>query len=122
MANLFKIEVPQLCNPYEHSEILCYLESITRSALYLAGDDQMRLREMVESDDDLSIEEYNPEDVYEKSYDGLIETVGGYNHTITENGLNIPRIQIVVDEEKSRLLKAGSRYLIYKVVLCDGQK
>ena len=118
MKNLFAIEVPLLYNPYDRDEILCNLETLAMCSYYLAGDDQMRLQEMVESELDTTIEAYNPEREYMKSYDALIEIIGGYNFLVRKHNLTEPLIKLVVDEEKTALLKEGSLYLIYKVVLC----
>ena len=120
IENLFAIEVPTLYNPYDRDEILCNLETLAMCGFYLSGDDQMGLRNMIESEIDSTIEAYDPEREYLKSYDELIEIVGGYNFLVCENNLPEPLIMLVVDEEKASLLKKGSQYPIYKVVLSGG--
>ena len=110
MKNLIKFDVPQLFNPYDRDEILCNLEALAMSAYYIAGGSQMAF-------DESFIEAEDPESVYERSCDELVELVGGYNQYISENNLHEPLIALVVDEEKTSLLETGSQYPIYKVVL-----
>ena len=118
MENMLKFEIPQLYNHFERAEILCNLEALAKSALYISGythsgfDEPQVFKLPAEFDD--------PESVYEKSYDELIEIVGGYNFIISENELPEQPIKLVVDEEKTNQIKNGSHYPIYKVVLCDG--
>ena len=120
MENSLKVEMPQLYNPYDQSEILCELETLAMCAFFLAGDDQMGLRDIVEGQDESNIKEYDPKDTYMKSYDELIELIGGYNFYINENNLPEPLIELTIDEGKTALLKDGSKYPIYKVVICGG--
>ena len=114
--DLLKFDMPHLLNPYDRDEILCNLESLALSAYRLSGCDDMGCKETdffsIDNDDD-------PVDVYEQCYDELIEIVGGYNYFISENKLEEPLIQLVVDDEKTSLFEHGSQYPIYKVVLCD---
>ena len=119
MKKPITVEAPKLYNPYERAEILCNLDSLARCAFFLAGDDQMGLRDMVEQEFDSTIEEYDPEGVYFKSHDEMIFLVDSYNLTIKEDSLLEPLIEILVDEEKTGLLKDVDRYPIYKVVLCN---
>ena len=120
MENLFKVEAPQLCYMYDRSEVLCNLESLARCAFFLVGDDQMGLRYMVEVELDSSIEEYNPEDEYWKCYDELTDFIAGYNFSVKENNLPGSLIELVVDHDKTNLLKDNNQYPIYKVVTCNG--
>ena len=86
----------------------------------LAGGDRDEFIKMIELESGMEADD--PESVYENSLGELIELVGGYNYYISENELHEPLIALVVDEEKTNLLKAGSQYPIYKVVLSRAAK
>ena len=117
--NLLNFDMPQLINPYDRDEILCNLESLALSAFRISGRDDIGCDE----NDMFNTASYDdPVDVYENSYDELLELVGGYNYFVNENRLNEPLIRLVVDDEKTGFLKDGSQYPIYKVVLCDEPK
>ena len=120
LHELLSFDVPHLYNIYDRSEILCNLEALTISACRITGSDLEGLRDIVELDFEPDLELEDPKIVYEKSYDELIEIIGGYNFYISENKLPEPLIQLVVDDEKTNLLKGGIQYPIYKVILCNG--
>ena len=102
---LFAINVPQLYNPFDRDAILCAIETLVINAYRLA-----------EAVDASCEDDYNPTDMYEKSYDELIELIGGYNYNIDENSLDIPRIWLVIDEYKTELLGNDCEYPVYMVV------
>jgi len=120
--NLFSFDVPQLNNRFDRVEVMSLLEELAMCAFYIAGDDQMGLKEMVEIIDESTIEEYNPEGVYGESLNELYEIIDGYNFYVNSNKSSMPQIQLVVDNEKTSLLKDSSQFQVYKVVMCDGLK
>ena len=113
---LIEFNPPLLSNPQDRVDILCNLDAIASAAFFLAGDDQMDLKKMVEFDLDSTIEEYDPARVYRESYEELNEIVESYNFFLSENGISKSQIKIVIDEEKTRFLTDSNKYQIFKVV------
>ena len=112
--NILRFDVPPLCDFLDRDEILCNLEALAISALYIAGYNPSGFNEP--QGFELPAEYDDPESVYEKSYDELIELVGGYNFSISENKLPEQPIKLVVDEEKTKYLQNSSNYPIYKII------
>ena len=116
MNNKFLVfDVPPLYNPYDRDEILCNLEALAIAAIHLATDEQRDLRETLEFES--ATVKNDSAGVYERSYDELIEIVGGYNYFISKNMVNEPSIQIVIDDAKTKLLNKENSYPIYKIIL-----
>ena len=109
---VYSINIPQLYNPYDRDEILCALEALVISAYRLAG-----VIDVGCTKNHVLYEDYDdPAEMYVNSYDELIELVGGYNHNIIENNLNIPQIRLIVDEDKTKVLGEDCKYPVYMVV------
>jgi hypothetical protein len=116
--DFLNFDIPPLYNPYDRDEILCNLEALAISAVRIAGSDSIGFlgtEELINSDDDS-----DPVKTYENSYDELIEIIGGYNHFVNESKITAPQIRLVVDEDKTGLLKDGSQYPIYEIVIYSG--
>jgi|GEM_PF-5866257 len=117
---LFDFDIPKLWDQSYMDYILCSLEEIAMCAFYLNGNDQMGLAEFVQYELDTTIEEYNPNDTYEKCIDELFDLICGYNYFIETNDLSDNQIRVVVDDDKTKILRSGETlcsedYYIYKV-------
>ena len=118
--DLFCFDVPHCINRFDMTDILCNLEALAMCAFYIAGDDQMGLKNMVENGLESSIDEFDPESVYAENYNELMDIVEGYNFSISKNKSSTHLIQLVVDDEKTSMLREGSKYKINKIIQCDG--
>ena len=121
LDELLSFDMPGLYNPHDRSEILCNLEALAISAFCLSGGGQAVARNFTELEFEPDLVLDDPEIVYASSYNELIEIIDGYNFFISENKLPEPLIQLVIDDEKTSLLKEDSLYPIYMLVLCNEQ-
>lgn len=111
-VDLFDFDIPELVpSKFEfdpdtlYDELYNILEHIARCAFYLGGNDEMGfLRKFME--------ENNAETVYKRYVKHLCDFVERYNNAIETSGLNNPRLIIIVDEEKTALLKNKNNYAI----------
>jgi len=118
VSQLFEFDVPETSDPHDRIDIKCALEALAMSAFFLAGDDEMGLRGMVEVVMESTIAEYDPEKVYRESLEELNEIVDGYNYFVNENGAPRPKLKLAVDEEKTGALRGSCEYQVYKIVEC----
>jgi hypothetical protein len=108
--------LPEIHDDDAYDEIRCSLEQLEMCALYLSGEDQLGLKDFVERNLGDSIEDYDPEETYEKSLDNLVDAVGGYNQFIQDNNLSHNPLRIIVDKIRTATLSNPSEYQIYMVV------
>ena len=110
-------DIPKLRNEEVELTIYRCLNTIASCAFYIAGDDQMGLKNSAEIYSGWCVEEYKPEETYIEAHDELFGIVYRYNQFIIENNLDEQEIRILVDGEKTALLNDSSEYQIFKVVL-----
>ena len=117
MKDLFAFNIPQLHDiyAYESENIADALETIAMSAYYLAGDDQMDLKVLIEDQIGIPMEDYKPDEKYIKALYELDDIINGYNFFLTENSISAPPLYVMVDKERNSMLNNPSEYQVYQV-------
>jgi hypothetical protein len=105
----FDFRIPYIVDDNLKEEMQCYLEQIAMYACYLGGDDQMGLKELVEFDLGMSMNDYNPQEAYDFAYVSLCDAVCDYNAS------SETKLKVVVDDIKTALLR-NDWWTVYKVV------
>ena len=115
-TNIFCFHAPNICDPYDGRDAIANSLAIHEvCAFFLAGNDEMGLADILD-DRDISIEDYDPAEMYLAAVENIFDEVNGYNYFVKAIRSAQPLLSVVVDREKTDLLNNSDEYKIYRVV------